>query len=86
MVIKSTAFEKNGGAVVARQILVRKYTATHPEKIFETLRDNPDRFNVHYNGTDFSLAKKEFELLYLLAAKAGRVFFTQRNFEPGVGQ
>lgn len=35
---------------------------------------DPEKFNVHYRGQDFSLAKKEFELLYLLASKPGRVF------------
>ena len=35
---------------------------------------DPERFLVHYNGQDYSLAKKEFELLYLLANKPGRVF------------
>ncbi len=35
---------------------------------------DPEKFLVHYHGEDFSLAKKEFELLYLLASKPGRVF------------
>jgi len=35
---------------------------------------DPERFIVTYNGQEFSLAKKEFELLYLLASKPGRVF------------
>lgn len=35
---------------------------------------DPEKFIVHYAGSDFVLAKKEFELLYLLASKAGRVF------------
>ncbi len=34
----------------------------------------PEKFIVQYNGKDISLAKKEFELLYLLASKPGRVF------------
>lgn len=33
-----------------------------------------ERFLVQFGGKDFTLAKKEFELLYLLAAKPGRVF------------
>ncbi|MDQ3550468.1 MAG: response regulator transcription factor [Bacteroidota bacterium] len=46
------------------------------EKIIEIngLTIDPERFIVRYNGRDFSLAKKEFELLYLLASKSGRVF------------
>jgi len=35
---------------------------------------DPVRFIVTINGTEVVLAKKEFELLYLLAAKPGRVF------------
>lgn len=38
------------------------------------LRIDPEKFNVHFAGQDFSLAKKEFELLYLLASKPGKVF------------
>lgn len=35
---------------------------------------DPERFIVQNDGRDFVLAKKEFELLYLLANKPGRVF------------
>ena len=35
---------------------------------------DPEKFIVQYNAKDISLAKKEFELLYLLASKPGRVF------------
>lgn len=35
---------------------------------------DPERFMVQLEGTDIILAKKEFELLYLLATKPGRVF------------
>ena len=35
---------------------------------------DPEKFIVQYNGKDILLAKKEFELLYLLASKPGRVF------------
>lgn len=35
---------------------------------------DPERFMVVLNGEDVVLAKKEFELLYLLASKPGRVF------------
>lgn len=33
-----------------------------------------DRFIISYKGQEISLAKKEFELLYLLASKPGKVF------------
>ena len=35
---------------------------------------DPERFMVQVDGNDIVLAKKEFELLYLLAIKPGRVF------------
>ena len=38
------------------------------------LEIDPERFIVIYEGKEFMLAKKEFELLYLLASKPGRVF------------
>jgi two-component system alkaline phosphatase synthesis response regulator PhoP len=38
------------------------------------LEIDPEKFVVIYEGIEFILAKKEFELLYLLASKPGRVF------------
>lgn len=35
---------------------------------------DPEKFIIRFNEKDISLAKKEFELLYLLASKPGRVF------------
>lgn len=35
---------------------------------------DPERFVVEYEGKEIVLAKKEFELLHLLASKPGRVF------------
>jgi two-component system, OmpR family, alkaline phosphatase synthesis response regulator PhoP len=35
---------------------------------------DPEKFLVEYGGREIPLAKKEFELLYLLASKPGRVF------------
>lgn len=35
---------------------------------------DPQKYIIQYNGKDIVLAKKEFELLYLLATKPGRVF------------
>jgi two-component system alkaline phosphatase synthesis response regulator PhoP len=35
---------------------------------------DPERFIVQVEGNEITLAKKEFELLYLLAIKPGRVF------------
>lgn len=49
---------------------------TGAEKVLQTgeLTIDPIQFLVNYKGQDISLAKKEFELLYLLASKPGRVF------------
>jgi two-component system alkaline phosphatase synthesis response regulator PhoP len=38
------------------------------------LQIDPIKFEVSVNGTEIPLAKKEFELLYLLATRPGRVF------------
>lgn len=35
---------------------------------------DPEKFVIEYEGKEIILAKKEFELLYLLASKPGRVF------------
>jgi hypothetical protein len=42
MVISSGAFDNNPDFGVARNIVLRKYMALHPEKIFPTLKNNPD--------------------------------------------
>lgn len=42
--------------------------------VFDDLAIDPERFVVEYKGQDIILAKKEFELLHLLAKKPGRVF------------
>lgn len=42
--------------------------------VIDELVIDPERFVVEYKGRDITLAKKEFELLYLLAKKPGRVF------------
>ena len=41
---------------------------------FPGMTIDPERFLVAVNGEEIALAKKEFELLYLLAQKPGRVF------------
>jgi two-component system, OmpR family, alkaline phosphatase synthesis response regulator PhoP len=40
----------------------------------ENIVIDPERFVIQVDGNDIILAKKEFELLYLLALKPGRVF------------
>jgi two-component system alkaline phosphatase synthesis response regulator PhoP len=55
--------------------LFRRVTKTDSKIItINNLSIDPERFEVLVDGKNISLAKKEFELLYLLAAKPGRVF------------
>jgi two-component system alkaline phosphatase synthesis response regulator PhoP len=56
--------------------IVRRAPKTDNNKII-TINDlviDPIQFVVEYKGEQIILAKKEFELLYLLASKPGRVF------------
>jgi len=68
---------------VSPKVLVSRINAlfrrvnTEPEgKVLkiENLTIDPDKFEVVVEDKDVTLAKKEFELLYLLASRPGRVF------------
>ena len=55
--------------------LLRRVKPTENKNIqVGSLIIDPERFVVEFEGKDISLAKKEFELLYYLASKPGRVF------------
>lgn len=56
--------------------LFRRSTKDQQEKIIkiDNLEIDPDKFEVIIDGKEVVLAKKEFELLYLLASRPGRVF------------
>lgn len=55
--------------------LFRRIKKAESSKIVvDNLTIDPERFVVEYKGQEIILAKKEFELLYLLAKKPGRVF------------
>lgn len=56
--------------------LFRRSNKEQHEKIIkiENLEIDPDKFEVIIDGKEVVLAKKEFELLYLLASRPGRVF------------
>ncbi len=56
--------------------LFRRLDTPEANKIFkiDDLVIDPVQFIVEYKGRQIILAKKEFELLYLLASKPGRVF------------
>ena len=56
--------------------LLRRVARPEDEKTITVgnLVIDPEKFNVLKDGNEVILAKKEFELLYLLASKPGRVF------------
>jgi two-component system alkaline phosphatase synthesis response regulator PhoP len=56
--------------------LFRRFSKSDDNQVLEQgdLKIDPVQFLVIYKGANISLAKKEFELLYLLASRPGRVF------------
>ncbi len=60
--------------IAAAMRRVRKDAEQEQKLEFGDLEINKTKFTVTYKGTDITLAKKEFELLSLLASKPGRVF------------
>ncbi len=57
------------------QSLLRRAKETNSTKLeVNGMVIDPERFIVEFEGKELTLAKKEFELLYLLATKPGRVF------------
>ena len=55
--------------------LLRRVKPTENKNIMiGSLQIDPERFVVEFEGKEIMLAKKEFELLYYLASKPGRVF------------
>lgn len=59
------------GAALRR---IKKDEEVEQKMIFGELEINKTKFSVNYKGEEIILAKKEFELLALLASKPGRVF------------
>jgi len=58
------------------QALFRRLNQESDDKILDIqgLTIDPSQFTLMFNGKPIILAKKEFELLYLLASKKGKVF------------
>lgn len=56
--------------------LLRRQTKQHDEQAFKVgpLTIDREKFVVHKDSTEIFLPRKEFELLYLLASKPGKVF------------
>src|SRR6476661_1777151 len=67
--VSPTVFVSRVNALVRR---IKK--PEHNIITIDNLIIDPEKFMVEYEGKDIVLAKKEFELLYLLATKPGRVF------------
>ncbi len=57
-----------------RAILRRSDNPTSKSLDFGNLKINPDNFNITIEEKPIDLPKKEFEILYLLASKPGKVF------------
>lgn len=53
---------------------LRKEDILEQKQVFGDLEINKSKFTVYYKGEEKQLAKKEFELLSLLASRPGRVF------------
>jgi two-component system alkaline phosphatase synthesis response regulator PhoP len=53
--------------------------------VIDELIIDPERFIIEYKGQEIVLAKKEFELLYLLAKKPGRGFFFKKKLKNVFG-
>lgn len=51
-----------------------KESSKKKDLVFDNLKISPESFSISINGKDVSLAKKEIELLALLASQPGKVF------------
>ncbi|HRH50996.1 MAG TPA: response regulator transcription factor [Panacibacter sp.] len=80
---------------ISPKVLVSRVNAlfrrTHKEAEGKTitianLTIDPEKFMIVINGKNIVLAKKEFELLYLLASKPGRVFLRHEILNQVWGQ
>ena len=60
--------------------LLRRYNKEEPDDIVQAddLEINRDQFTIHKNGRLIEMPKKEFNLLYLLASKPGKVFTREK--------
>jgi hypothetical protein len=78
-VLGTGAFNTNPAYKTSRQILIRKYTATHPERIFATLNDNSD---VPFRDSLILIAAYKYPtLLYDYAAANNKLGFAIRRID-----
>jgi two-component system alkaline phosphatase synthesis response regulator PhoP len=78
LILFLTALSDEGSQVLVSRVnaLFRRVNKEPEDKVLkiENLSIDPAKFEVMVDGKDVTLAKKEFELLYLLASRPGRVF------------
>jgi two-component system alkaline phosphatase synthesis response regulator PhoP len=72
--IKPNVFKSRVSALLRRHIANDTSSADDVKLSFGSLEIDYEQFVVSLNGVDCGLAKKEFELLTLLASKPGKVF------------
>lgn len=79
LLLASQAFDKNPGFQLAQYSLIRKYSQIHPDKIFATLKDNP---NIPFRDSLITLAGYKYpRLLYDYAAANNRLGYAIRNIK-----
>ncbi len=78
-VLSTGAFNTNPAYKTSRQILLRKYTATHPERIFAMLKDNTD---VPFRDSLILIAAYKYPtLLYDYAAANNKLGYAIRKID-----
>ncbi|MBD0332255.1 MAG: hypothetical protein ICV66_06330 [Chitinophagaceae bacterium] len=79
LLVASGAFDRNSGYKASKQILILKYSAAHPEKIFATLSANPD---VPFRDSLILIAAYKYpRLLYDYASANNRLGYAIRNID-----
>jgi len=79
LLVSSQAFERNPGIKNANNILLRKYCLQHPDRIFITLKDNPD---LPFRDSLIKIAgHKNPRYLYDYAAANNRLGYAIRNID-----
>ncbi len=79
IVMSSGAFNANTAYKASRFALIKKYTAAHPEKIFETLNDNPD---VPFRDSLILIAAYKYPTrLYDYAAASNKLGYAIRRMD-----
>ncbi|MDB5253924.1 MAG: hypothetical protein JWP27_3093, partial [Flaviaesturariibacter sp.] len=84
IVMSSTAFDNNTGARMAKNIILSKYMFLHPEKIFPTLKDNPDLPN--RDSLIIVASYKSPKKLYDYAAANNKLSLAIKNIDDSLVQ